>query len=267
MPCDTFLRYNTENGGPALEKLTNAIFDGTKKLKQYFIADSELKLDYSKVGTTQYLVQVHGSSKFRPFTVQVWSNSACALLALRQPASTAQGHPALCAALGCRQCSRNRSCVAQHPVKVSKCDSLTFSANEDPLTYVLYTAHDVHSAVITDISPSSAALTVCQLLLSDIAASMQLCCQTVLLACSPAILPSPYIASAFTCLMQVIDPVEDYLKLLRTIFDFDGLKALLHKPNFKFTFDAMHGVSGPYAKRIFVQVCDLCYLCYNMYVL
>ena len=48
--------------------------------------------------------------------------------------------------------------------------------------------------------------------------------------------------------------MEDYLKLLRTIFDFDGLKALLHKPNFKFTFDAMHGVSGPYAKRIFVQV-------------
>ena len=55
-------------------------------------------------------------------------------------------------------------------------------------------------------------------------------------------------------LSQVIDPVEDYLKLLRTIFDFDAVKALLHKPNFTFTFDAMHGVSGPYAKRIFVQV-------------
>ena len=54
---------------------------------------------------------------------------------------------------------------------------------------------------------------------------------------------------------QVIDSVEDYLKLLRTIFDFDALKALLHKPDFTFTFDAMHGVSGPYAKRIFVQVC------------
>ena len=54
--------------------------------------------------------------------------------------------------------------------------------------------------------------------------------------------------------MQVIDSVEDYLKLLRTIFDFDALKALLHKPDFTFTFDAMHGVAGPYAKRIFVQV-------------
>ncbi len=27
--------------------------------------------------------------------------------------------------------------------------------------------------------------------------------------------------------LQVIGPVEDYLKLLRTIFDFDALKALL----------------------------------------
>ena len=56
------------------------------------------------------------------------------------------------------------------------------------------------------------------------------------------------------CWMQVIDSVEDYLKLMRTIFDFDALKALLHKPDFTFTFDAMHGVAGPYARRIFVQV-------------
>lgn len=64
-------RYNTENGGPALEKLTNAIHDGTTKIKQYFIADEDLSVDYKKTGTTQYLVQTHGSTKFRPFTVQV----------------------------------------------------------------------------------------------------------------------------------------------------------------------------------------------------
>ena len=58
--------------------------------------------------------------------------------------------------------------------------------------------------------------------------------------------------------MQVIDSVEDYLKLMRTIFDFDALKALLHKPDFTFTFDAMHGVSGSYARRIFVQVSQTC---------
>ena len=54
--------------------------------------------------------------------------------------------------------------------------------------------------------------------------------------------------------LQVVDPVEDYLKLLRTIFDFEALKDLLRKPDFTFTFDGMHGVSGPYARRIFVQV-------------
>ncbi len=64
-------RYNTENGGPALEKLTNAIHDGTTKIKKYFIADEDLSVDYRKTGTTQYLVQTHGSTKFRPFTVQV----------------------------------------------------------------------------------------------------------------------------------------------------------------------------------------------------
>jgi len=64
-------RYNTENGGPALEKLTNAIHDGTTKIKQYFIADEDLSVDYKKTGTTQYLVQTRGSTKFRPFTVQV----------------------------------------------------------------------------------------------------------------------------------------------------------------------------------------------------
>lgn len=55
-------------------------------------------------------------------------------------------------------------------------------------------------------------------------------------------------------MLQVMDPVEDYLKLLRSIFDFDALKALLRKPDFTFTFDGMHGVSGPYARRIFIEV-------------
>ena len=48
--------------------------------------------------------------------------------------------------------------------------------------------------------------------------------------------------------------MEDYLKLLRKIYDFNALSALLRRPDFKFAFDGMHGVAGPYAKRIFVQV-------------
>ena len=31
-------------------------------------------------------------------------------------------------------------------------------------------------------------------------------------------------------------------------------QALLGRPDFKFVFDGLHGVAGPYAKRIFVQV-------------
>ena len=55
---------------------------------------------------------------------------------------------------------------------------------------------------------------------------------------------------------QVIDPVEDYVKLMKRIYDFGGLRTLLKRPDFKFCFDAMHGVAGPYARRIFVQVGD-----------
>lgn len=52
---------------------------------------------------------------------------------------------------------------------------------------------------------------------------------------------------------QVIDPVEDYLKLIHKIYDFGALRKLLARKDFKFTFDGMHGVAGPYAQRIFVQ--------------
>lgn len=55
--------------------------------------------------------------------------------------------------------------------------------------------------------------------------------------------------------VQVIDEVEDYLKLLKSIYDFNALSHLLRRPDFKFVFDGMHGVAGSYAKRIFVQVC------------
>lgn len=56
---------------------------------------------------------------------------------------------------------------------------------------------------------------------------------------------------------QVIDEVEDYLKLLRGIYDFKALGELLRRPDFKIVFDGMHGVAGPYAKRILVQARSL----------
>jgi phosphoglucomutase len=50
--------------------------------------------------------------------------------------------------------------------------------------------------------------------------------------------------------VDVIDPVADYARLMETLFDFDQLSALLQSVGFRMRFDAMHVVTGPYAKAI-----------------
>mmetsp|Transcript_15760 Transcript_15760/g.36711 ORF Transcript_15760/g.36711 Transcript_15760/m.36711 type:complete len:564 (-) Transcript_15760:2-1693(-) len=50
--------------------------------------------------------------------------------------------------------------------------------------------------------------------------------------------------------VEVIDPVDDYLAVLEACFDFPALKALVSRPDFSMVFDAMHGAAGPSAKRI-----------------
>jgi phosphoglucomutase len=50
--------------------------------------------------------------------------------------------------------------------------------------------------------------------------------------------------------VEVIDPVADYADLMESIFDFDAIRALLAGA-FRMRFDAMHAITGPYAKRIF----------------
>ncbi|KAK9914160.1 hypothetical protein M0R45_037953 [Rubus argutus] len=52
--------------------------------------------------------------------------------------------------------------------------------------------------------------------------------------------------------VEVIDPVSDYLELMENVFDFQLIKNLL-KLDFRFLFDAMHAVTGAYAKPIFVD--------------
>jgi len=49
--------------------------------------------------------------------------------------------------------------------------------------------------------------------------------------------------------VQVIDPVTDYAELMETLFDFGAIKSLLAS-GFRLKFDAMHAVTGPYAKEI-----------------
>lgn len=57
-----------------------------------------------------------------------------------------------------------------------------------------------------------------------------------------------------TFIVDVIDSADAYVTLLQSMFDFDKLKALFSRPDFSFLFDAMSGVTGPYAQRIFVDL-------------
>ena len=50
--------------------------------------------------------------------------------------------------------------------------------------------------------------------------------------------------------VSIIDPVADYAELLESLFDFERIADLLARPDFRMRFDAMHAVTGPYAKAI-----------------
>lgn len=49
--------------------------------------------------------------------------------------------------------------------------------------------------------------------------------------------------------IEVIDPVADHADLMRSLFDFDAIRALFAS-GFRLRFDAMWAVGGPYAKAI-----------------
>ncbi len=51
--------------------------------------------------------------------------------------------------------------------------------------------------------------------------------------------------------VSVIDPVEDYAALMESLFDFDAIRDWLTAHSM--AFDAMHAVTGPYARKIFGQ--------------
>ena len=53
--------------------------------------------------------------------------------------------------------------------------------------------------------------------------------------------------------IEVIDPINDYVEMMREIFDFDAIKALF-KSGFTMVFDAMNAVTGPYAIKIFEEI-------------
>lgn len=55
--------------------------------------------------------------------------------------------------------------------------------------------------------------------------------------------------------MQIIDSVADYVILLKEIFDFALIKSFLddNAESFRVLFDGLHGVTGPYARAIFIE--------------
>ena len=49
--------------------------------------------------------------------------------------------------------------------------------------------------------------------------------------------------------VEIVDPVSDYAALMETLFDFDAIRAY-RETGFSLSFDAMHAVTGPYAREI-----------------
>ncbi|PHS68997.1 MAG: alpha-D-glucose phosphate-specific phosphoglucomutase [Methylophaga sp.] len=50
--------------------------------------------------------------------------------------------------------------------------------------------------------------------------------------------------------IDIIDPVSDYAELMTELFDFEAIKTLISSNDFRMCFDAMHAITGPYAKEI-----------------
>ncbi len=53
--------------------------------------------------------------------------------------------------------------------------------------------------------------------------------------------------------VEVVDPTEVYTRVVSACFDMDKIRALVRRSDFSLVFDGMHGVTGPYARRLLVE--------------
>ena len=53
--------------------------------------------------------------------------------------------------------------------------------------------------------------------------------------------------------VEIVDPVADYAQLMEHLFDFNLIKSALTTGAISLCFDAMHAITGPYARRILEQ--------------
>ena len=56
-------------------------------------------------------------------------------------------------------------------------------------------------------------------------------------------------SSMGSTVVEVVDSVDTYAELMRTLFDYDAIRALFAS-GFRMRFDAMHAITGPYAKAV-----------------
>ncbi len=56
--------------------------------------------------------------------------------------------------------------------------------------------------------------------------------------------------------VEIIDPVADYAALMEDLFDFGRIRQLFNSGLFRMRFDAMHAITGPYARHILEDMLD-----------
>ncbi len=56
--------------------------------------------------------------------------------------------------------------------------------------------------------------------------------------------------------VEIIDPVADYAALMEELFDFGRIRQLFNSGLFRMRFDAMHAITGPYARHILEDMLD-----------
>lgn len=61
------------------------------------------------------------------------------------------------------------------------------------------------------------------------------------------------VAQAGQATIEVVDPVAAYVQCMKQCFDFDRLRRGFSEGRLSLRFDAMHAVTGPYARAIFVD--------------
>ena len=54
-------------------------------------------------------------------------------------------------------------------------------------------------------------------------------------------------------IVEVVDPTKDYVELMKEIFNFNQIKTFLKEKNFKLLINSLHGATGPYVEKIFLD--------------